>query len=163
METILIPTDFKPAGLSCLPVLCEQLKGNRLNLLFVHMFKLSDSISELLLLSKRSREYEYISDEFRHNCRQLKQQYPAINSVKIEFFYGSTLSMFKNFLEAHAVTFVLDPADCSVSKLNKTSVDPGSLVERCNIPVISLQTPKNAGPVVTEFTSEPENAVLSEV
>lgn len=137
MQTILIPTDFSLSSLDCIPDLCKQ-QNNELNLVFVHMFKLSDSMSDLLMLSRRSREYEYISDGFYQQCEVLKSKFPQIRKISIEFFYGSTLGMFRNFLEAHEVDTVLDAANCSCSKLNKSSVDPVQLIKKCGLPALTV-------------------------
>jgi len=102
------------------------------------MFKLSDSIGDLLMLSRRSREFENISDDFYNKCTTYKAQLPNIEVIKIEFFYGSTISMFRNFLENHEVDCVLNPADCSCSKINKSSIDPAILIEKSALPVISI-------------------------
>ena len=137
MQTILIPTDFKSEALNCIPELCEQFQGEELQLIFTHMFKLSDSIQDLLMLSRRSREYEYISDNFHQSLNRLKSEC-AVKSTRIEFFYGSTIGAFKNFLEANEVTYILDPVHCSVSALNKTSIAPDLLLKKCGTPTLSL-------------------------
>lgn len=159
MQTILIPTDFKAAAFDRIPALCNQVKGEELRLIFVHVFKLSDSISELLMLSRRNREYEHVSDEFYNNCTQAKRMYPQIKEIKIEFLYGSTVSMFRNFIEANEVDFVLSPADYPVGKINKNSIDAAVLIQRCGLPVINITQPTEA-PVKTSTVTEP---VLEEV
>jgi hypothetical protein len=141
MQIILIPTDFKASGFDCIPALCSQVKGEELKLIFVHVFKLSDSISELLMLSRRNREYAHVSDEFYNNCTQAKRMYPQIKEMKIEFLYGSTVSMFRNFIEANEIDAVLDPADCAVGKINKNSIDAALLIKRSGLPVININKP----------------------
>lgn len=138
MKTILIPTDFSQRSLDCIPSLCSQYDTQKVSFVFVHMFKLSDSIGDLLMLSRRSREFENISDDFYNKCTTYKAQLPNIEVIKIEFFYGSTISMFRNFLENHEVDCVLNPADCSCSKINKSSIDPAILIEKSALPVISI-------------------------
>lgn len=137
MKTILVPTDFSPSALDCIPALAAQYDTQKVSFVFVHMFKLSDSIGDLLMLSRRSREFEYISDEFYNSCTAYKSQYQNIEAIKIEFFYGSTVSMFKNFLEANDVDCVLNLADCSCEKINKSSIDPATLINRSGLPVAS--------------------------
>ncbi|MGV3706411.1 MAG: hypothetical protein ACO1NU_13635 [Arcticibacter sp.] len=139
MKTILIPTDFSSSAFNCIPSLCAQFKNEELNFVFIHLFKLSDSINDLLLLSRRSREYEYVSEEFYAQCEQVKAENKSIKSIKIEFFYGSTLSSFKNFIGANQIDHILHPADCSVSSLNKSSIDPAILIDRCSVPLLRGQ------------------------
>ncbi len=138
MKTILIPTDFNASALNCIPELCASMKEKDLKIIFVHLFRLSDSISDLLMLSRRSREFEHISDDFHEGCQRLKKDFPEIKSIRIEFFYGSTLSMFKNFLEANDVDCILHPEFCICEKLNKTSVDPSALVAKSGLPTVTI-------------------------
>ncbi|MES2826984.1 MAG: hypothetical protein V4687_02470 [Bacteroidota bacterium] len=139
MKNIFVPTDFKLESLDCLPAICSQFKNEEVSFYFVHVFKLSDSITDLLMLSRRSREYEVVSDEFYNQCAMLKRQYQQIKELKIDFLYGSTLNMFKNYLEANEINAVLDLASCSVSKINKSSLDPAVLISKSGLPVVSLE------------------------
>lgn len=138
MKTILIPTDFNVSALNCIPDLCKSMEKTEFNIIFVHLFRLSDSITDLLMLSRRSREFEYISDEFQEGCQDLKNAFQVIKSIRIEFFYGSTLSMFKNFLEANEVDCILHPAFCSWEKLNKASIDPQNLFSKSGLPTVTI-------------------------
>ncbi|WP_129714029.1 hypothetical protein [Pedobacter sp. SYP-B3415] len=138
MQTVLIPTDFNQAALVCIPNICHQFPGQRLRFVFVHLFKLSESISDLLMLARRNREYDYVSDAFYEELTALQKQFIQIDSMRIDFFYGSTVSMFRNFLETHEVTHILDPSDCRLSMLNKSSIDPGPLMARCGLPLLTL-------------------------
>ncbi|MHA4895994.1 hypothetical protein ACXZ1K_14675 [Pedobacter sp. PWIIR3] len=138
MKNILIPTDFKPASLTCIPAVCEQLKNEELSFYFVHVFKLSDSISDLLMLARRSREFEIVSDEFYNGCTEIKRTFPNVK-IKIDFLYGSTLSMFRNFLEEYEINSVLEQPNYAPGKINKSSLDTALLIERSGLPVIRVQ------------------------
>lgn len=138
MKTILIPTDFNASALNCIPNLCAGIDEKELNIIFVHLFRLSDSIADLLMLSRRSKEFEYIGDDFHHGCRELKSAFPIIKSVRIEFFYGSTLRMFKNFLDAQGVDCILHPDFWNCEKLNKNSINPSDLIEKSGLPAVTI-------------------------
>lgn len=138
MKNILIPTDFHIESLTCIPDLCRQSQHSELQLIFIHFFKISDSISDLLMLSRRSREYQHISDEFYEICEKIKATYPQVKSIKIEFFYGSTLKTFKIFLEEHDIDTVLDLGNCSTKPLNKLSIDPAQLIAKSRLKVIKI-------------------------
>lgn len=163
MKTILIPTDFSVKAFDCIPSLCKQLGGEELNIVFIHLFKLSDSIHDLLLLSRRSKEYEHVSDAFYKQCGQVRNAHEAVKSIRIEFFYGSTLSRFKNFIEANEIDYILHPEDCCVSPLNKTSVDPTILIDRCNVPLLRGRKKVLEADLVREEAPATEIPVLSEV
>ncbi|WP_374165219.1 hypothetical protein [Arcticibacter sp. MXS-1] len=138
MRTILIPTDFNSAAPDCIPALCSRFEGNEIEVIFFHMFKLSDSESELMMLSRRSSEFELVDDRFYEKCDVIRERCPSLRSVKVEFFYGSTMGMFRNFLESHEVDYIMNPVSCAVKKIHKYSVDPAVLVGRCGLPVIDV-------------------------
>ena len=64
MKTVLVPTDFNLESTKIIDALVQNQGEENLNIIFVHAFKLSDSITDMLMLSRRSRDYENISDEF---------------------------------------------------------------------------------------------------
>lgn len=152
MQTILIPTDFNIESLNIIPAVCNHFEGQKVSVIFIHMFKLSDSVTDLLMLSRRSREYEQVSDAFYNGCAALKQQYPQLSALKVEFLYGSTLSMFKNFLEHNDVDQVLDIKHCHAGKINKASIDPTVLIQKSGLPVLSIK------PQSTKITDHVGNA-----
>jgi hypothetical protein len=139
MKSILIPTDFKAASLTCIPDLCRQQKGEDLNLVFIHLFKVSDSITDLLMLNRRNREYEYISDDFYLQCEHIKASFPQIKHIKIDFFYGSTIATFRNYLEGNGIDCVLDLAHCNAQPLNKRSVDPQNLIQKSGLKTLTIE------------------------
>jgi hypothetical protein len=139
MKNILIPTDFNVDALTCINDLCRQHEDSRIQLTFIHLFKISDSITDLLMLSRRNKEYEYVSDAFYKACDELKAKFPQIAGLKVDFFYGSTLGMFRNYLEAHGIDAVLDLKNCSLRPLNKMSVHPEGLIQKCGLNVIRIQ------------------------
>lgn len=137
MKTILIPTDYQASSLESVRDVCEILQDDEIKLVFVHMFKLSDSIGEMLMLSKRSREYEKVSDDFYKGCVALRNEYACVKGIKIDFMYGSTMSMFRSFLEDNKIDMVLDAKCCSYSAIHKTSIDPTILVKKSGLPLIN--------------------------
>lgn len=158
MQTILIPTDFSASTFSCIPALCEQYKNQSLNLVFTHIFSLSDSITDLLMLSRRNKEYQYVNEAFYSECQKLKSQHSNVASIKIEFFYGSTLSTFKDFLNVQGITGILNPDNCSFSKLNPQSAHPKAFVERASLPILFVS--KKARPAIAKEAPTSEVSVL---
>jgi hypothetical protein len=138
MKNILIPTDYQASSLDYIHAVCRQFKGENLNLVFVHVFKLTDSFSDIITLSRRSREYEKVSDEFYRYCNVLRAQYPQIQNIKMDFLYGSKLSMFKQFIEHNEIDIVLDTEGCAFTQIHQSSVDPALLIKRSGLPVINV-------------------------
>ncbi len=138
MKTILVPTDFNLKVFDCVEPLVRKFKNEELCIIFTHMFKLSDSITELLMLSKRTKEFAYVSEEFKNEMKRLKTSHSSVKYINIEFVYGSTLNLFKNFLEGNQVDFVVEPDFLPVQKLNKASIDPMVFVKKCGLPIINI-------------------------
>lgn len=141
MRTILIPTDFKSETLNCMPELLKRTYPDELNLIFTHVLEITDSEQELLMLSRRSAEYRYIPDEFYKHAAKLRVAYPErIKNLRIEFFYGSTVAVFNNLLEANHVDAVVKLNNYEYDELTPNSVDPSILIERCSSPVLYLDS-----------------------
>jgi hypothetical protein len=139
MKTVLVPTDFNLESTKIIDALVQAQPHETLNVIFLHAFKLSDSITDMLMLSRRSRDYENVSDEFYQQLNEYKKRYSnEISKIGIEYFYGSTVSAFKNFIEAFDVDCIAYPKDYNFKALNKYSIDPKFLTERSGCEVIYL-------------------------
>ncbi|WP_293309582.1 hypothetical protein [Pedobacter sp. UBA5917] len=139
MKTVLIPTDFKLESIKIIDALVQHQGNQKLKIIFVHAFKLSDSITDMLMLSRRSRDYENVSGEFYQEINNAKAKYAdQINTIGIEYFYGSTVAAFKNFLEAFDVSCIAYLKNYAFTPINKYSIDPKILTERAGCEVIQL-------------------------
>ncbi|SDF41013.1 hypothetical protein SAMN05216464_11795 [Mucilaginibacter pineti] len=137
MKTLLIPTDFTQQSIQSIPVLARQYYPQQINIVLVHMLKITDNISELLMLSRRSVEYRHIPDNFYKRCTELERKHShLINKIAITFFYGSTVAVFNNFLEANEVDAIVMPHD-NYQLLFKNSIDPEILIGKSKIEVIA--------------------------
>ncbi|RZL62166.1 MAG: hypothetical protein EOO93_10105 [Pedobacter sp.] len=149
MKTVLVPTDFNLASTKIIDGLTQTQPNETFNIIFVHAFKLSDSITDMLMLSRRSKDYENISDEFYQTLNNYKAKYAnQINNIGIEYFYGSTVAAFKNFIEAFDVEAIAYPKDYNFCPINKYSINPKFLTERsgCNLlelDINNIQVPEN--------------------
>ena len=147
---ILIPTDFSLASLNAIIGLVKKHPEERFNISLVHFFKLSDSESELLMLARRSREYTHISQEFEDQLNDIRTNFPQqIARVHTEFFYGNTVAIFKNYLEARNIETIVC-LDChNYNQLTKNSLDPQMLVKRSGCKLINI-TQAPARPQIDE-------------
>ena len=143
METtnILIPTDFSLASLNTIMGLVKKHPEERFNITLVHFFKLSDSEAELLMLARRNREYTHISQEFEDQLNDIRKNFPhQVARVHAEFFYGNTVAIFKNYLEARDIKTIVC-LDCyNYKQLTKNSIDPQLLVKRSGCKLINITT-----------------------
>lgn len=157
MKTLLIPTDFKLQSLNCIPQLTQQFYPHKLNIILVHTIGVTDSISELLMLSRRSVEYRHIPDAFYKACNEIKRDYKInINEIRIEFFYGNTVAAFKNFLEANGVDAIIDLENYDYELLTEKSSDPTLLMSRSGVQVITIDTMLPVTAVESELQEELE-------
>jgi len=141
MTTVLIPTDFNVESLRIIDTLVLNPGSGPLRIIFLHAFKLSDSISDILMLSRRTRDYANISDEFYEQLDVYQQKYSAeVKGIGIEYFYGSTVAAFKNLLETLAVDYIAYGKNDAFRPINKYSIDPKHLTAHCGCTVIELDT-----------------------
>lgn len=141
-KNILIPTDYSVATLNCVSGFLDKNPDQKFQIIMVHFLQLSDSISELLMLSRRNREYQYISNDFEAAMDKMRKRYAdQITSLHAEFFYGSTVVVFKNFLEHNGIDAILLLHGHQYEKLAENSIEPHLMVERSGYPVLTISAP----------------------
>ena len=147
MKTVLVPTDFNVESLKIIDSLVVTNKPQDIGIIFMHAFKLSDSITDMLMLSRRSKDYENISDEFYAQAEAYKKKYPNhIKFIGVEYFYGSTVAAFKNFIDGCNATCIAYPKEYNFKAINKYSINPNTLTKRCGCEVFEVD--------INEFSSE---------
>ncbi|QKJ29642.1 hypothetical protein HQ865_07705 [Mucilaginibacter mali] len=141
-KNILIPTDFSLATLNCVSGFLDKNPGQKFRVTMVHFLQLSDSISELLMLSRRNRDYQHIGSEFEAEIDKLRKGYASqLESLHAEFFYGNTIAVFKNFLDHLEIDAILMLHGHTYAKLTENSVDPQLMVQRSGCLVHTISAP----------------------
>lgn len=110
----------------------------------VHLVGVTDSMGELLMLSRRSAENRFIADEFYRTCHNLRKAYAdSLHDIRIEFFYGNTMAAFKNYLDANNVDTIVTLKDLDYELLTEKSLDPDAFIHRSgrNTLTIDLKKP----------------------
>jgi len=139
MKTVLIPTDYRTESLQYIPQLLAKFYPEKVDIMMVHMMSVTDCVRELLMLSRRSAEYSHISDDFYKGCINLKKENPSqLNNIRLEFFYGNTTTAFKNFIELHDIDAVMQMVGYQYKMLNKSSVNPLEMINRCGKNVVKI-------------------------
>ena len=147
MKTVLVPTDFTLESIKIIDSLVVMNKPQEIGIIFMHAFKLSDSITDMLMLSRRSRDYENVSDSFYTQMELYKQRYPNhIKFIGIEYFYGSSVAAFKNFIEAKEADCIAFAKDYNFTPINKFSIHPVALTKRCGCEILEVD--------INEFSEE---------
>ncbi|MDQ6481388.1 hypothetical protein [Dyadobacter sp. LHD-138] len=144
MKTIIIPSDFSIESIQVAETIVRNAK-EEVRILFIHMFHVADDIQDLLFSNYRKKEYEFVSDEFRHECAMLKNVYTGrLKSITVEFFYGSKLAVFKNFLDYNNADFIAYSKSYGMPKLGKSSIDALPVIHKCGLPLIDADEINNS-------------------
>lgn len=112
MKHILIPTDFTIKSLKLVKAAVERFPEEQLHIVLVHALRPDHSISGLLMLNKRLAVHQLYTEEFTEACEVLRNKYDSqVKKIRIEFYYGSSKSYLKHFLEARSIDAILLPGD----------------------------------------------------
>jgi len=136
MKTVIIPCDFSSSSIQVAETIVRN-SDEEMRFIFIHLFHVADDIQDLLFSNYRKKEYEFVSQEFRNECETLKDLYAKrLKSIQIEFFYGSKLALFKNFLDYNKADFIGYSESYGVPKLSKSSIDAMPVIRKCGLPLI---------------------------
>jgi hypothetical protein len=136
MKTIVIPSDFSTESIQVAETILRNNK-TEIRFVFTHLFHVADDIQDLLFSNYRKKEYEFVSDEFNKQVQILKSVYPHLVSVKTEFFYGSKLAGFKNFLDYNDAESIAYSESYGVPKLSKSSIEAMPVMKKCGMHLIN--------------------------
>lgn len=137
MKTVVIPSDFSLESTQIAESLVRNEQGE-IKIIFTHLFYIPDDIQDLLFSNYRKREYDFVSTEFNKEISIIKNLYPQLVEVKIEFFYGGKLASFKNFLEYYEVDEIGYSESFGVKNLSKSSIDAVPIIKKCGLPLINI-------------------------
>ena len=136
MKTVVIPSDFKIESIQIAETVVRD-SHEEVKIIFIHLFHVADDIQDLLFSNYRKKEYEFVSETFRNECKILQDLYSEkLKSVKIEFFYGSRLAVFKNFLDYNKADCIAYSESYGIPKLAKSSLDALPIIKKCGLPLI---------------------------
>ncbi|WP_118973172.1 universal stress protein [Taibaiella koreensis] len=143
MKNILIPTDFSIKSLKLVKAAVERFPEEQLQITLVHALKPDHSISGLLMLNKRLTVHQLYTAEFTEACEVLRNKYASVlKKIRIEFYYGSSKSYLKNFLEARSIDAILLARDYTLQPPSKAGRDLYPELRNSGYPVFEepLQT-----------------------
>lgn len=136
MKTVVIPSDFSIESIQVAEKIVRDSK-EEMRIIFTHLFHVADDIQDLLFSNYRKKEYEFVSETFRNECKILEDLYSeTLKSIKIEFFYGSRLASFKNFLDYNQADYIAYSESHGIPKLSKSSLETLPVVKKCGLPLI---------------------------
>jgi len=83
------------------------------------------------------KEYELVPEEFWQECSMLKDTYPDLASIKIDFFYGNKLALLKNFLEYYETDYIAYSEQYGIPKLTRSSLDALPVLKKTGYTMIN--------------------------
>jgi hypothetical protein len=141
MTNILFPTDFSAGSLKLAEQAIQSLNIRSANIFLFHAFEQPSSEFDLLVPGRQKPYTDALTDSFRQACKQLKDQYPkAVSKICFKFLEGSTLRLFRNFIDANEIDLIICPDEYNHIAVNKLSVDPRPLFKKSGIKVIRALT-----------------------
>ena len=145
MKRILVPTDFTVQSLQLVHEIVKRNPQQQLSIHLVHLVQIPADITELLFV-KKSRLHDQVPYKFSQAVEMLKNKYAScIAWMGIEFYYGSTATALNNIIENRKIQEVFVFAGHAYGKPLKGSVDAISLLNRCRVPVCSIQPKVGTG------------------
>jgi len=159
MKNILIPTDFSEESLNVLDDYLVSSDDDKINVLFFHAIKLSDSITDLLLLSRRTKEIEKIPQSFRNYCVCIQEEFSKVDTVKFQYFYGHTMAIFRNFMEANAIDLIVYDPLITLAKVSRSSINPYEIIDKST----SLKWHPSAGARQMNIIRRESNPTIADI
>jgi len=137
MTNILFPTDFSADSLKIAKQAIQALDIRSANIFLFHAFEQPSSEFELLVPGRKKPYADVLTDNFRLACKQLKERYPkAVNKICFKCMEGSTIRLFRNFIDANEIDLIVCPDEYIHTPIQKLSVDPRPLFKKSGIKVI---------------------------
>lgn len=138
MKHILIPTDFSAKSLELIRFTANVFADEEIKVTLLHILRMPEGISDLLLLPRHGKHYRLVTDEFRKGYEDLQKVYrQTIKRLHVEFLYGDTNALFRNFLFAQHIDAIVYPENYQFLKPSKDSVDPKALIRKSGCPVLT--------------------------
>lgn len=152
MKTIFIPSDFSNHSLEVAQATIAAIDED-ICLMFVHMFRIPDTTQDLLFSSYRRADAKYVSEKFKYEAEEMKDLFShKVKTVKIDFFYGKTVALFKNYLNYNNVSLIAYSSKNGVGRLSKSSIDPLPVVKKSGYKHIDIDSVEVATTIKSIFT-----------
>jgi hypothetical protein len=151
MTNILIPTDLSAASLQLAEKTILALEPRNANFMLFHAFALPAEFDLLEPGGRRKPYADAMNDDFRHACKQLKDQYQkAVHKIFFKYMEGSTTRLFRNFVDANEIDLIICPDDYTFKPIHALSIDPRPLFSKSGVRVVRELVPRKTKQVVTE-------------
>lgn len=141
MKKILVPTDFTVDSLIVLKQALADNQNEKLDIILVHGYELSNSISDLLFFNKHAVISSLENKAFREAKDIIRNKFESqINSIQSDIFSGYNNKAFKNYLESHNIEEAFVPVNYKLKKVHKRSFDIVPFVKNSTPKVVQVET-----------------------
>ncbi|WP_025764493.1 hypothetical protein [Dyadobacter tibetensis] len=144
MKTIVIPCDFSRHSVQIAETVLRNSE-EPIKIIFTHLFRFEHDTHELLFSNFRSKEYEYVSEQFKRECQMLQDLFAEkFISYRVEFFYGNRLAPFKNFLDYLEADHIAYSSKYGVPAISKSSLEAIAIIQKAGLPLIDVSVHRSA-------------------
>lgn len=138
MRNVLIPTDFSINSLQLVERTIAALDDQTANIILFHAFDMTCNAPDRLGNGTRIPYAHLLTDEFRNACKRIKTSNArVIQNINIRHMYGTTVAMFRNFIDANDIDMIICPDHFIFNAVTAQSVNPVKLFRKSGIPVIT--------------------------
>ncbi len=147
MQTIVVPTDFSIRSLNIITGLAEKKLLQNASIILVHSLDMPTSMQDLLFVSRTRREnQQLISRHFSEACEVIRNKYSSmISSIRIQFLYGNSSRVFRNFLQASKAELVAFSSTCNYRSVSRNSVDMLPFIRKSSFPSVEILVAQRSG------------------
>lgn len=155
---VFIPTDFSVNSLNVLNKLLKQSTNTIFNIVLIHGYQSSSSITDLLFFSKDSIIEKLQSTEFVEAYEVIKNAHQSIISeISIDIIPFKTKAYISNYFKYSNVDYFIISKTYELNFINKKSFDLLPYITTSSIPKKEIQINTN---LISEFE---QSGVISEL
>jgi hypothetical protein len=159
MRNVLVPTDFSTASFDMVEKAIHTMGEQVLNITMFHAFQMPFFVSDLIK-NQRQPYHDLLTDAFRNNCKQLKQQYPKqVHSISFRHLYGNTPAVFRHFVDANEIDLIVYPEPFEFIQVHPDSVNPDRMFKKSRVPLLRQFKPKRRAISIPDIKAVEEEAV----
>jgi len=159
MRNVLVHTDFSSATFDLVEKTIHTMGEQVLNITLFHAFQMPFFVSDLIR-NHRQPYHDLLTDAFRNNCKQIKQQYPRqVHTIVFRHLYGSTPAVFRHFVDANDIDLIVYPELYEFIRVHPDSVNPDSMFKKSRVPLLRQLKLKRRLVTIPEIKAVEEQAV----
>ncbi|OQP67266.1 hypothetical protein A3860_02610 [Niastella vici] len=159
MRNVLVHTDFSAASFDLVEKAIHTMGEQVLNITLFHAFQMPFFVNDLIR-NQRKPYHDLLTDAFRNNCKQIKQQYPRqVNSIVFRHLYGNTPAVFRHFVDANDIDLIVYPELYEFVQVHPDSVNPDTMFKKSRVPLLRQFKSKRRVITIPEIRAVEEEAV----